>query len=77
MPCVLDSIVYSGGNIKKELSQIVANVMCIRGSDSALSMPSFRTVLHMQSSAKMWGIECGCEAGKLGPGSEFGTNLAM
>jgi hypothetical protein len=40
-------------------------------------MPSFRTVLHMQSSAKMWGIECGCEAGKLGPGSEFGTNLVM
>jgi hypothetical protein len=71
MLCVLESAVYSGSNIKKESSQIVANGMCIRGSDSALSMPSFRTVLHMQSSAKMWGIECGCEAGKLGPGSEF------
>jgi hypothetical protein len=51
--------------------------MYIRGSYSALSMPSFRTVLHEQSSAKMWGIERGCEAGELGPGSEFGTNLVM
>jgi hypothetical protein len=54
MPCVLESVVYSGGNIKKEPSQRIANGMCIGGSDSALSMPSFRTVLHMQSSAKMW-----------------------
>jgi hypothetical protein len=77
MPCVLESAVYSGGNIRKESSQRVANGVCIRRSDSALSMPSFRTVLHMQSSAKMWGIECGCEAGKLEPGSEFGTNLMM